>query len=408
MKKRFTLFASLLLALSLNVKATDILVNPTTTSLTTAYADAASGDVLILMDGTYNVSASFVLTKGITIKSQNAKMATIKGAAFQIKANSIGNVTFQGVIIDGTKTDATLQAYTLDFAPAAAGLIVDNVLLDNCNILNYGNCLLRANRFEGTCESFKVNNCIVKNIGYGAAYPVFQIKTTKILTSLELTNSTLEDIAVEYIQFYGTLAGNDNAVILFKNNTFYNTVTNSLRRPFSGTSGKIYVQNNLFVKSPIHTPGNPAAPSEALFDATVTVAELTNNNIFDYAAGALLSSSAWLVKTGNTETDPLFKDVANYDFTLPIGSQFITNSIGDPRWFVGYVPTKVNDAIAHKSVWFNGTEIVNSSDVALEVYNVLGKKVASASASISTVDFPNGIYIVREASNGNSFKIVCK
>jgi len=54
---------------------------------------------------------------------------------------------------------------------------------------------------------------------------------------------------------------------------------------------------------------------------------------------------------------------------------------------------------------FNGTQILNTKGLSLEVYNVLGKKVAGSLTSISTANFQKGVYIVRASGLNDSLKI---
>jgi len=67
--------------------------------------------------------------------------------------------------------------------------------------------------------------------------------------------------------------------------------------------------------------------------------------------------------------------------------------------------TGVSTVLADKGISFNGTEISNTKNLPVEVYNVLGKKVASSSASIATTNFVKGVYIVRVAGASDSLKI---
>lgn len=387
MKKSITFLAGLFLAISLN--AADINIT-TADNLATAYTNAAAGDVIILGDGTYTVDATINLTKAITIKALNPLKATVVGTGFIFNTSAIGDVRIEGLVFDGTKAvDQVKQLYFTDINGAAT---ISNVTIENCKIINYGNCLLRANRAEGVCADFKVNNCVFRNIGFSNAYPFFQMTKTRV-NRLEFTNNTIADLANEYIQFYGTVAGNDNAVLLFKNNTFYNTVSNNGRRPFGGKSGKIYVQNNIFVKSPVHTVG------EVGFDAAVTTVELTNNVINDFASGALLSHVGWLVNTGNLDVDPLFKDVASYDFTLPANSALITAKIGDPRWYGTPSGLKNTNASTLKVYPNPTTDKICFDNVKsrVEIINLLGKTVID----VANVNESNlkalsvGTYIVR-------------
>jgi len=69
------------------------------------------------------------------------------------------------------------------------------------------------------------------------------------------------------------------------------------------------------------------------------------------------------------------------------------------------VITSLNQILTDKGVSFNGSEICNTKGLSLEVYNVLGKRVASSMTSIPTVNFQKGIYIVRASGMNNSLKI---
>jgi hypothetical protein len=395
MGKKFTLFAGLFLALSSNnLMASDVVVDPSVTTLPAAYAAASSGDVLILMDGTYVIDANITMTKAITVKAQNTKMAVIKGAGFAFSTNSSGNLTVKDVVLDGTKTAAsTYAAYVVDFTASAYPLAVNNVLFENCTITNYGNCFLRANRGECTCESFKVNNCIIKNNGAVAAYPFFQVAKTKFgAGSLELTNSTISNFNNEYIQSYGTTAGADNsATYLFKNNTFYKTVTNSARKPFLFNSGTVKIQNNIFALSA--TDG--VRLLDVTINAAVTSTEFTNNTVYNYGSGDLFTFTGWTTASGNINANPQFTDPDNGNFTLPTGSTLATANIGDPRWFA--TVTAVNAPVSSTLISYNGTEIKLNKTQDVYVYSTTGSLLMSAKQvnTLSVSNLSKGIYVAK-------------
>ena len=70
-----------------------------------------------------------------------------------------------------------------------------------------------------------------------------------------------------------------------------------------------------------------------------------------------------------------------------------------------YVATSVSSIISDRGVSFNGTEILNTNGLSLEVYSVLGKKVASSTTTIPTANFQKGVYIVRVSGTNDSLKI---
>jgi hypothetical protein len=59
------------------------------------------------------------------------------------------------------------------------------------------------------------------------------------------------------------------------------------------------------------------------------------------------------------------------------------------------VPTSVPAVLADKGIFFNGTEVLNPNKLTLEVYNVLGKRVAVSNTSISVSKLDKGVYFVR-------------
>ena len=70
-----------------------------------------------------------------------------------------------------------------------------------------------------------------------------------------------------------------------------------------------------------------------------------------------------------------------------------------------FVVNAVNTILSDKGISFNGNEILNSKGLLIEVFNISGKRVASATTSISTVNFPKGVYVVRVAGSDKSLKI---
>ncbi len=362
MRKRFTILATMMLAGALSISAADVNVT-TGTELKSAIEGASSGDVIILADGDYSLSVDMKVKVPLTVKAANPLKANVAGGTFALDGAINGDVTIKDINFDGTR-DATkdpivFAAYFCDFISSFAS--VGNVLIENCTMKAYGNCLLRANRVEGTCTSFKVNNCIIYNIGSVAAYPFFQFTKTKI-GRLELTNSTIYDLKNEFFQMYGTADGNDDGVVLFQNNTFYDIVKDEARTPFGGKSGKFYMKNCIIVKSPVH------GTKEFNFDAKVTVREGVDNVIYDFANGALITAP-WSSITGTLEIDPGFKNAAEGDFTIQAGSELVTKQIGDPRW-INKVGNDTNTTVADKSI------------LSVDYYDMLGKSVSKGAKGL--------------------------
>jgi len=73
--------------------------------------------------------------------------------------------------------------------------------------------------------------------------------------------------------------------------------------------------------------------------------------------------------------------------------------------YVSAATASVSSVLSDKGVSFNGTEISNNKGLALEVYSVLGKRVANSVTSIPTNNFQKGVYIVRISGSNDSLKI---
>ena len=79
------------------------------------------------------------------------------------------------------------------------------------------------------------------------------------------------------------------------------------------------------------------------------------------------------------------------------------NSVGDPRWYYNST-LAVNQVLSDKGVSFNGTVVINTQGLDIEVYSVLGKKVATSKTNISTANFQKGVYVVRATGTNDSLK----
>ncbi|MDD3320341.1 MAG: T9SS type A sorting domain-containing protein [Paludibacter sp.] len=68
--------------------------------------------------------------------------------------------------------------------------------------------------------------------------------------------------------------------------------------------------------------------------------------------------------------------------------------------------TGINVTMADQGIIFTGSEIINTKNIEVEVYNMLGKKILNSTSSISTKNFEKGIYFVRQAGTNNVLKFM--
>ena len=64
----------------------------------------------------------------------------------------------------------------------------------------------------------------------------------------------------------------------------------------------------------------------------------------------------------------------------------------------------VSNVLADKGISFNGKEITNKNNLQIEVYNVLGKKIATSTTNIATANLQKGVYIVKAVGTSGSLK----
>ncbi|MDD2797262.1 MAG: T9SS type A sorting domain-containing protein [Bacteroidales bacterium] len=86
------------------------------------------------------------------------------------------------------------------------------------------------------------------------------------------------------------------------------------------------------------------------------------------------------------------------DYTGPAATLYIFCNQSCNLYYLSatnVLTTGIKSTLSDKGVTFNGTELVNNLGAELEVYNVVGKKITSSITTISTSNFPKGIYMAR-------------
>jgi len=70
-----------------------------------------------------------------------------------------------------------------------------------------------------------------------------------------------------------------------------------------------------------------------------------------------------------------------------------------------FVLAGVNTTYADKGITYNGVLIKNSKHLNLEIYDVIGKKIATTNKDFSLESFPKGVYVVKAEGIEKSMKI---
>ena len=333
MKKLFTLFAAVLVAVAVNAKTT--IVDPGAGTLSAAISAASDNDVLIL-DGEYTESSTTSIQKILTIKAAEGKKPVVKHSKyFRV---------YQNLVWDGVNIES--------LAPAGSG---------------YGFYI------HETCQTLTVKNCEMSGCHNGCVTSWLDIHLTNLTIDNCYFHNNIQSVV--YLPGAGssiTYGTCDNTVIT--NSTFANNDGSSwsaglidIRKSSDPdlAQHKLTVDHCTFVNNISNGSGYgdiyPRGSEDihvsncifAHFDETGYVAtrlvkdgvgggDITNCITFGYSE----KSSSFghypgdkVSITGCWSEDPKFVDAANSDFCLKAASPAIgagtdKSNLGDPRWGV--------------------------------------------------------------------------
>jgi hypothetical protein len=426
MKKTLLFIAIALITLSGSfVKAQDVFNLSTTDSIITHLRTySGSNIVLVIPQGytnplgaTAGVPNSIDLSKltnltattKITIKGDGTKPTVLLTKITLPPA--LSKFAFDGLTITGATTTNPTVNYIFNQADAVPA-VMDSVVFNNCIISTFRSLV----RFQSTAAATApiqkannviVNNCIVSNFAdYGVVY---NGSTGGFFGPITVTKST----------FYGMGA----TVFMLQKNSTSISISDCTFDNVVGTSAKAVVDMSTLVTPVTFTNcilGKSTLASGGLTIKTGGTLTITNcYNTTDWTAATPTATA------GITGSLTAYSGASTALFTSPTvvtnfpgATQTITtgnykildatfagaNSAGDPRWYLNAVQG-VKQVLSDKGVSFNGTEIVNKNGLSIEVYSILGKRIATSMTNIPTANFQKGIYIVRISGTSDSLKI---
>jgi len=421
--KKTLLFAIIFGALCFSsVRATDVVTLGVTDSIITPLRTYAGNDIVLVIpngytnpiysttDGTPNSIdlsklTNLTATTKITIKGDGT-MPLVKFKSITLPA-TLSKIAFRDLTITGATTDPTVN-YVVNQAAAYAA-VIDSFVVDNCNISTIRSIL----RFQGTSNSLtapqgvnhiNINNSIVRNSAdYGPLYCSI-LTNGPTLGIVKISRSTFYGIGASVFALQSNATSVDISDCTFDNIMNLSakylvdlkvlvvpvTITNCILGKTPITTKYLSTGGTLTLTNSYYTTDWAAAAPTASLGITGSLTAYTGASTDLFTSVSVSSGSAGTYAT--TVGDYHIKD-------LSFAGKF---SAGDPRWYPG---TAVNPVLSDQGVSFNGTEITNSKGLTLEVYNVLGKKVASSMTFIPTANFQKGVYIVRASGMNNSLKI---
>lgn len=214
---------------------------------------ATSGTIIELKKGVYNLDASLVIDKQITIRSKNIKnRATLiyKGqtATPIFLINAKANLTLENIILKGGKEQFAFATAAKEMASAY------NLKVKNSEITDF-DCVLKAYK-DSFADTISIDNSNIKNCKKGLILAAEDDDLGEYNAEfVSITNSKFDAVQNNILDYYrggydeSTIGGN----LVFKNNT----VTNSGKSEETGilikTRGivNVAISNTSFANNPV-------------------------------------------------------------------------------------------------------------------------------------------------------------
>lgn len=313
--------------------ANDVTVQPGEGTIKSALASAASGDVLILADGTYTETGTMRSTVPVTVKAAAGANPIIQASArFEAK---------QSITLDGlTIVDASKDGHEGIRMLYEEGVSSTNMVLNirNCTFMNtYGYVVRVYTSSQTYVDSLNINNCQFINPQKRVVYAMPESGDAMMLRYVGIKNSTFsitdghEQDSGQYTIYIGNTDGEsmDIPCIEADHLTFYNL--NVSRVFYAAMVNNTHMTNCIFA-TPVEDNGFKSA---AMYPADENPnCEMHNCISFNYALylhGATQSNVS--------SVNPLFVDAPNGNFQLfanspAVGTATDGSNLGDPRWGV--------------------------------------------------------------------------
>jgi hypothetical protein len=412
--KKLLLLSAILFSVTFFAKSTEYVVY-TSADLLAKVTGAVDGDVIALgqTDSVLSQTA-LAVSKRITLKAASglSKKPEVKLGIILKNGSSI---RIEGIkfYYDKPATPQTNTDSKYGIQAVAEVASIDSIKLINCEALNFGRGLIRADNTTNiaTIGQIVIDNCIISNASsFSNTYCTVGLKTAKV-SSFTVKNTT-------FVNCLSGILYSEDATTALNLNVDHVTIYNCDKtgnKPIIGfknpAGSKFSVTNSIVYFHGITTAASDTMVNRVInfSSATPDAASFTLNNSIicpnQFASKVLPlispvnTSAAW--GTFNTVTvDSLAMD-ANYVVTT-YPTQL--NTIGDPRGYkvVGAV---ISPKTSSTVISYDGKDIKLSEAQDINIYSVTGELLKSAQKAnvISVANLAKGVYIVKAGSTIQKF-----
>ena len=314
-------------------------------NIATVIDTCSNGAIIGLAPGEYGigtVGAYIIRNKSITLRGTagDPALTKVNFKEFTLKGDGAG-LSLYALELDGKNN-------TANYVVNLAGLNADNenaafkeVLIENCRIHDYTNCLLRANRGaqagSHSINVIQLRNSRVYNNTMGANYTEFTLDKLNF-SQLMIMSSTFYKAGQSIVSCGTALTMTTTPKVTIDHNTFNSFGFNNSRVLFDGNANTVAftITNNIFA----NTPRTGAAYGDAFRASATSSVIYSYNNAFNfYSTGTTainLPNGTNITKAGNRNIS-LNWDANTTNFTLPANSELRTagsggSAIGDVNW----------------------------------------------------------------------------
>ena len=328
MKKIFSIFAAMLVALVANAAVINI-NSGTADALRIALNGAASGDVIVMAAGTYVESNSDYIAftgKDVTVMAEEgAEVIIVPKVPVRLKSGA--RAEFINVKFDcGHLSD--LSGYS-EIIVAADNTEGKKVILDGCEFYGWtqkSNAIVHV-RSDRQMDSVVIRNCYFHDNKYTCVY----LKYASI-HGVEIVNSTFANVVTDAnapsaapVQVDAT-SGN----VLIDHCTFYNCAAKNTDYGAIKIPNAIapVVSNCIFAMPEAYEGGRAVYNTDGVVNNCLTYNYVKDENTGIHSGPTI---------TACIQGDPLFRDAANGNYLLEAGSPAFGagtdgSDLGDPRW----------------------------------------------------------------------------